>query len=252
MKKVAPLLLLLSSVSLAADQSAVDGFAAMIYQDANSRQMPYRLFVPQGYHKERKYALVVWLHGGAGRGDDNLRQISGGNTAGTRIWTTAETQAKYPSLVLAPQCPAGSNWVGPGYRPTEELRMVVSLIQRVEKEYSIDRNRIYVAGQSMGGYGTWVLLAEYPDLFAAGLPVCGGGDPSKAHLIAHTPVWAFHGDDDEMVDVAGSRAMVEAVRKAGGQVRYSEYPGVGHNSWVNAFAEPELPSWVFAQRRNKK
>ncbi|HSC77141.1 MAG TPA: prolyl oligopeptidase family serine peptidase [Candidatus Acidoferrales bacterium] len=251
MKKAA-LLLLLCAATLPADQSVVDGFAAMTYRDASGQTMPYRLFVPESYAKEQQYALVVWLHGGAGRGSDNLRQISGGNTAGTRVWTRPENQAKYPSLVLAPQCPSNSNWVGPDYRPTEELRMVVKLIEEVEREYSIDRERIYVSGQSMGGYGTWALLAEHPKLFAAGLPVCGGGDLSKTHLIAHTPVWVFHGDEDEMVGVAKSRVLVEALRNAGGQVRYSEYAGVGHNSWEKAFAEPDLLPWVFAQKRTNK
>ena len=102
-------------------------------------------------------------------------------------------------------------------------------------------------GLSKGGYGTWDAICRYPGRFAAAAPVCGGGDPAKANLITNTPVWTFHGDADSVVSVDLTRAMVQAIKDAGGEPRYTEYPGVGHGSWVHAFAEPELLPWLTAQ-----
>ena len=116
------------------------------------------------------------------------------------------------------------------------------------KEYSIDPQRIYLTGLSMGGYGTWDLLARKPDLFAAGVPVCGGGDESTAEKFAKVPVWVFHGDKDTAVPVGRSRTMVEALKKAGGHPKYTEYAGVGHNPWDKAYADPKLMNWLFKQK----
>ena len=119
----------------------------------------------------------------------------------------------------------------------------------MQKEYSIDPQRIYLTGLSMGGYGTWDLLARKPDLFAAGVPVCGGGDESTAGKIAKIPIRVFHGDKDNSVPVARSRTMVEALKKAGGHPKYTEYAGVGHNPWDKAYADPKLMNWLFKQKK---
>jgi predicted peptidase len=112
-----------------------------------------------------------------------------------------------------------------------------------------DRARTYPLVQSMGGYGAWALIAEYPDLFAAAVPICGGGDTAKATRMKNVPVWAFHGELDRAVPVERSREMVAALRRAGGRVRYTEYKGADHVVWNLAFGEAELLPWVFAQRR---
>jgi predicted peptidase len=104
----------------------------------------------------------------------------------------------------------------------------------------------------MGGFGTWDVLARHPDLVAAAVPICGGGNPAKAGKMTGVPIWVFHGDKDEAVKVEQSRTMVEAVKKAGGDVKYTEYPGVGHNSWEKAYAEPELLKWMMSQKRKSK
>jgi predicted peptidase len=117
------------------------------------------------------------------------------------------------------------------------------------KEYSIDPQRIYLTGLSMGGYGTWDLLARKPDLFAAGVPVCGGGGESTAGKIAKIPILVFHGDLDNTVPVSRSRTLVEALKKAGGHPKYTEYAGVGHNSWDKAYADPKLMNWLFQQKK---
>jgi predicted peptidase len=113
----------------------------------------------------------------------------------------------------------------------------------------VDARRVYVVGQSLGGYGTWDLIARYPDLFAAAIPLCGGGDTKRILSARNVPVWAFHGAKDATVPVARSREMVTALRTINSSVRYTEYPNVGHDVWSRAFAEHDLPEWLFAQRR---
>ena len=131
------------------------------------------------------------------------------------------------------------------------MRMVIEILDKVRENYPVDSRRVYVMGMSLGGYGTWDIITRRPTTFAAAVPICGGGDASKASLIAKTPIWAFHGDEDEMVNVSESRRMIEAIKKAGGQPKYTEYKGVGHNSWVLAFKEPDFLSWIFAQTRSE-
>jgi predicted peptidase len=206
--------------------------------------MPYRLFIPKGYDPSRKYPLVLWLHGAGSVGTDNQKQISQASRIGTHIWTTPENQAKNPAFVLAPQCPPGQSWNVPA-----ELDLVLQILTAVQKEFSIDAHRLYVAGQSMGGYGTWAIIASNPSLFAAALPLCGGGRVQDASLLLKMPIWAFHGADDPTVSVWESRKMIDAIKKAGGSPRYTEYPGVGHEVWQRTFKEPGLIDWVFAQHR---
>jgi predicted peptidase len=218
----------------------VDGFAANLFVAANGDSLPYRLFVPVHTDKQVRYPLVLWLHGGMGRGRDNLRQISGGNFLGSHVWTQQENQSQHPAFVLAPQCPEGEiRWEG-------QSNVVIKLLRYLERKFSIDTSRIYVTGQSLGGQGTWAIVAENPATFAAAVPLCGGFDPSKASLIAKTPVWAFHGDADQTVPVSATRTMVQALEKVGGAPRYTEYKGVGHDCWTRAFGEKELVGWVFS------
>ena len=225
-----------------------------MFEKRTFRAMPYRLFIPANYDKNKKYPLVLWLHGAWGRGNDNERQIIEGNTPGATVWTKPENLAKNPAFVLAPQCPAGDRWAtnDSELKPSKQLETVVELLKDLQKQYSIDAGRLYVAGQSMGGYGTWSLITEYPEMFAAAIPLCGGGNASRAKNLVKVPIWAFHGGDDEAVHVSESREMIEAIKRAGGNPRYSEYKGVGHSVWHQAFAEPELLSWVFAQKLSKE
>ena len=259
MKKLGFLLFLtaLLTVSCAAQErpqpAATKTFEAKIYEK-NGKRMPYRLFVPAGYDRNKKYPLVVWLHGGAGRGNDNERQIVEGNRLGATIWTTPENQSKNPTFVLAPQCPEGEWWANNDSeaKPSKQLETVVELLKDLQKQYAIDADRLYVAGQSLGGYGTWSIITEYPEMFAAAIPLCGGGNASRAKNLVNVPIWAFHGELDQAVKASESRAMIEAIKKAGGNPKYTEYKGVGHAVWHQAFAEPELLNWVFAQKRASK
>jgi predicted peptidase len=224
-------------------------FLAKLHQNSRGETMPYRLFVPQGY-KRKKYPLVLWLHGGAGRGNDNLKQISGGNTIGSHVWAGRQNQSKHPCFVVAPQCPANELWATLGTaKPTAQLRLVLELLQDLQRTFSVDAQRLYVTGQSMGGFGTWSVITKHPRMFAAAIPVCGGGDESEASKLTQLPIWAFHGEKDEAVSVERSRKMIAAIRRAGGLPKYTEYKNADHVIWDRVFSETELLSWVFAQNR---
>lgn len=136
--------------------------------------------------------------------------------------------------------------------PTRYLSLVLDLIKELESSYSIDINRRYVLGQSMGGFGTFAILTMQPNMFAAAVPVCGGGDESKAAQIAHIPIWAFHGELDQAVRVERSRNMIAALTKAGGKPKYTEYKGEGHTIWTSVVMEPDLLGWMFSQKRSER
>jgi predicted peptidase len=126
---------------------------------------------------------------------------------------------------------------------------VLGIVNTLQRQFSIDPDRLYIAGQSDGGYGVWNLVTLRPDVFAAAIVVCGGGNPGNAGRAARVPMWVFHGDQDDVAPVGETRQMVEAVKKAGGNPRYTEYAGSGHDIWNRAFADAELVDWLFAQRK---
>ena len=233
-------------------QDVVDGFAGRTHVGAAGTKLPYRLFVPDARARSRPLPLIIYLHGGGGAGTDNQRQIAGGNTAGTHLWTTTQMQSRHPAFVVAPQMPAGNRWGAPqAAEPAPYATLVVELIGVLSKEFAIDPDRIYLVGQSLGGMGTWDLVSKRPQLFAAAVPLCGNGNPERVKAARNVSIWAFHGAKDEVVPVTGSRELVAALRSTGSQVKYTEYPDGGHDVWTLAFADPELPNWLFAQRRKK-
>lgn len=243
------LALLVPTISRAQEREKI--LSPHIFKNTKSETLPYRLFVPQNYDRKKKYPLVVYLHGSGGVGDDNLKQIQGGNGYLIDFFTQAKSQTRYPAFVVAPQS-AGDGWIGSDISkpaPTRQLRLVVDLIGDLQRSYSIDGSRLYVAGQSLGGFGTFAIVSEFPQLFAAGVPLCGGADESKVLSIIKTPLWVFHGEKDEAVPVDSSRRIVAAIKKAGGNVKYTEYRGEGHNIWLKVVKEPELLSWLFAQHK---
>ena len=214
------------------------------------KNLPYRLFIPLHYDQKKKYPLVVYLHGGGGRGNDNQKQIDGGNGYLIDFFTGDETQARYPSFVVAPQSPM-EGWIeADSITPTRYLHLVYEMISQLQRTYNIDGARVYVAGQSMGGFGTFAIISEYPRTFAAGIALCGGGDQSKVARLTNVPIWVFHGTKDESVPVERSRTIVAAIKNAGGaKVRYTEYSDTGHIIWPSVVKETELLAWLFAQRK---
>jgi predicted peptidase len=219
--------------------------------------MPYRLFRPEA---AGKVPLVVYLHGSGGLGDDNLKQLGLGNIFGTRVWLLPENQKQFPCFVLAPQTDRG--WAR--YDLTQEQdgrakvvpglgdgsRLALEIVDALCREFPIDRSRIYVTGQSMGGAGVWNMTAHRKAFFAAAVACCGSPTADDASESVGTPLWAFHGDSDQTVPVTISRDRIAAVRKAGAHPLYTEYAGVDHNVWQWAFTEPALLRWVFSQRRD--
>jgi predicted peptidase len=242
-------LLVALASSAAAGSQREEILQARTFRNSKGETLLYRLFVPENYDRSKKYPLVLYLHGGGGRGNDNRKQIEGGNGYLIDLFTAKETQSKYPSFVVAPQSPMQEGWIEyDSITPTRQLRLVFELIGDLQRTYSIDRDRLYVSGQSMGGFGTFAIVSEHPRLFAAAVSVCGGGDESRAARFHSTPVWAFHGEKDEAVNVERSRKMIAAIKKAGGRVRYTEYAGEGHLIWSKVVKEPELLPWLFGHR----
>jgi predicted peptidase len=218
--------------------------------------MPYRLFRPKA---SGKLPLVIYLHGSGGLGDDNLKQLGFGNIFGTRVWLLPENQKTFPCYVLVPQTDRGWNRYDLSQEsegPAKVLpglgdgsRLALEIVDALCHEFPIDGRRIYVMGQSMGGAGTWNVITNRPHFFAAAVICCGSVSAEDGTGSIDTPLWNFHGDSDQTVPVSASRNRIAARRKAGGHPLYTEYPGVDHNVYEWAFTEPELPKWVFAQRR---
>lgn len=231
-----------------------DLFAARVFINNAGQIMPYRLLTPKDYDATKRYPLVLFFHGAGERGTNNQAQL----LHGTRLFISPENRDKFPCFVVAPQCPDKQQWVDMPWgadsgtrpeKPSAAMSLALGILDSVIQEFSVETNRLYVTGLSMGGYGTWDCISRFPSRFAAGAPVCGGGDEKTiTSEVARVPVWAFHSDDDTVVKVGRTRNMIAAMRTAGGQPKYFEYWGLGHGSWDRAYSEPELLPWMFAQR----
>ncbi len=232
------------------DPTLLKRFDARTFQDKSGATLKYRLFKPSGYSTNgTNYPLVLFLHGAAGLGDDNQHQFNGGNEVPPLALTAPEAQSRFPSFMIVPQCPRGDSWTAYGKEPSTMIRLTFAAIDALKQEFPLDANRFYLVGVSMGGNGAWDVATRFPNKFAAVVPICGSGDPDKAKKVTQLPIWCFHGASDPLISVEYARKMMAALRKAGGNPRYTEYPGVGHDSYRNAFREPELLPWLFGQRR---
>jgi predicted peptidase len=224
---------------------------------ADGKTLLYRLLKPTDAEAGKKYPLVIMLHGAGERGSDNKKQLAWfWDAKKPRVLGRPEVAAA-KAFVVVPQCPDGKQWVNVPWAKgsytspavSEPLQLTIDLVDSLVKELPIDPDRVSIIGMSMGGFGAFDAAQRRPDLFAAVVSICGAGDPAKAKDIAHVPVWAFHGDQDDAVPVAGSREIVAALKKAGGTPKYSEYRDTGHHSWLPAFDEKEFWNWVFAQKK---
>lgn len=225
-------------------------FRKDLYADKKGAEIPYRLFVPLGYDANRKYPLLLWLHGGTGRGDDNVRQLTGENQLGTHFWITNDVQLKFPMFVLAPQCPSGQTWADPEFNlPSKWLILAMGTLAKVEKQFSIDTDRIYLAGQSMGGLGIWSLLQTHQGQWAAAIVMSAYDTFTDVPAIVAVPLWVFQGDADASVPVSVVRSMMAQLKKVHANLRYTEYHKVDHQVWNKAFAEPDLLPWLSSQKR---
>jgi predicted peptidase len=206
--------------------------------DDTGNDLPYALHVPSGYQldESKKWPLVLFLHGASERGDDPSPLAVHGPVK------QAAQGADLPFVVVAPQCPAYSTW-------SCELDGLYALIEEVSAHHRIDADRVYCTGLSMGGTGTWALAARFPNRFAAVVPICGAWMPEIAPRIAELPVWTFHGEEDSSIPVKHTEQVVGALRNLGSPVRFTRYPGVGHDSWTRTYDNPEVYEWMLEQRR---
>lgn len=205
----------------------------------------YQVYVPAKIREQAKLPVIVFLHGIGQRGEGGFVPSQGGANAMLRSYLE-----QIPAIVLLPQCRSGRYWHEP-----EMDRMVTESLSQTVAEFGADDARLYLTGVSMGGFGAWHMASKHPGKFAALVPICGGSPLNAADRftpvargVGRTPVWVFHGADDSIVPVSESRRMVAALKAAGGDVRYNEYAGIGHNVWLKVLAEPELLPWMLAQR----
>ncbi len=205
--------------------------------DGSTRR--YVIFIPRAYDPSKKWPAILFLHGAGERGEDNQVQVKVGLGPVIR-----RQENQFGFITVLPQSAPQAWWTHP-----KEKEYALAALEKTRKDYSIDPRRIYLTGLSMGGAGTWALAADQPQTWAAIAPICGPADPTAAPKVVHLPCWCFHGQADDTVKVAQSQKMIEALKSLGGQPRYTEYPGVGHNSWDRAYGTAELFSWFLANPR---
>jgi predicted peptidase len=251
------------------------GYSMHVYTDAAGKTLTYYLYIPSNYNPQRKYPLVLLLHGGGERSNPQATLAQNQKILlqqqYVQVWSgdysapnNPEVQQHWPSFIVVPQISAGQQWVNvPVHngsyvqpaQPSTQLLLTKELLDTLQQHYSgIDANRLYITGLSLGGYGVWDAIERWPGYFAAAAPLAGAGDPSKAALLTHLPIWAFHGSNDTTVPVSGSRSMIAAIKSAGGDPRYTEFAGASHAIWGLVYSAPNVSNretnffpWLFAQ-----
>jgi predicted peptidase len=199
----------------------------------------YLLYLPRGYGEDaaRRWPLVLFLHGAGERGT-NLDDVKRHGLA-----RVLEEGLDLPAIAVSPQCLPDARW---------SSRTLSALLDEIERTHAVDLDRVYLTGLSMGGFGVWALAIAEPHRFAALVPVCGGGDPAAVCRIQHLPVWTFHGEQDEVVPVARTREMVDALAACGGNVRLTIYPDLAHDSWTDTYANPKLYTWLLSHTSRRE
>ncbi|WP_218162128.1 dienelactone hydrolase family protein [Chitinophaga sp. CF118] len=228
----------------------------------NGDTLRYRMLLPVNYDSQKSYPLVIFLHGAGERGGDNAAQLLHGGS----LFLKDSLRQQYPSFVIFPQCPKDSTWAplrlnrdntgkvtglifSENDREPVPGQMVKSLLDSLLKTGKINSKKVYIGGLSLGGMGTFDLITRYPKVWAAAFPICGAGNAATAARFAKVPVWIFHGGADPVVPVTFSQDYYKALKALNADVQYTEYPGVGHNSWDNVFAEPGLLKWLFSNTK---
>lgn len=223
------------------------------------KELPYRILYPKDFDKKKKYPLHIFLHGAGERGSDNVSQLIHGSDLFLKM------NVNYPAIVIFPQCPKDNTWAVVGHsrinnqnlfsfpkdpQHTWAMEALLKLLDKTLNKKYIDTNRVYLGGLSMGGMGTFELLHTRPDTFAAATPICGAGNSENTSSWAKkTPVWIFHGEKDTAVPVIYSKNIIEALKQEGISPKASLYPDVQHDSWTNAFADPDFFPWIYSQSK---
>jgi predicted peptidase len=249
---VALLIAFLSYLAITLQEN--EDFETKIYNSSSGISIPYRIHIPSNMDAIKKYPLVIFFHGSGERGMDNAKQL----IHGVRDILSYSIQSNEPAIIIAPQSPHNKQWVNVPWgadshvmsgEPSQPMEMAIALMNDVISSQPVDKKRIYVTGLSMGGFGAWDILQRLPNLFAAGILVCGGGDATQAEKIKDIPIWAFHGDKDTVVKTIRSRDMIAAIKKAGGKPLYTEYKGVAHDSWTQTYSDKNVLRWLFEQKK---
>ena len=209
--------------------------------DNKTKSLDYLIALPKGYDPNDKQGdavpLMLFLHGAGERGKDLDKLKKHGPPK------MVEKGHDFGAIVVSPQCPADTWW-------TAHTEILSALLDKIEREHNVDKDRIYVTGLSMGGYGTFALAAKEPERFAAAVPICGGGTPKQAKALTKLPMWVFHGDADKVIDVSESTRMVKLINEHDGEnAKLTIYKGVGHNSWDRAYGDKAMWKWMFEQKR---
>lgn len=260
MKKIIYLVLMLSATNanFAQDFTLFKKELLIIGKDT----LPYRILLPENFDVKKQYPVIYFLHGAGERGNDNEKQL----VHGSKLFLLDSIRKNYPAIVIFPQCSEKSFWSSVAFKydsvskkrsfafsataePTIAMQLLLKLTGKIEKQFDVNKTRVYVMGLSMGGMGTFEIVNRKPGYFPAAIPICGGGDASTAPVLAPVKWWIFHGAKDDVVLPVYSDIMVDALKKAGADVKYTLYPDANHNSWDAAFAEPTLMNWLFTQKK---
>lgn len=217
-----------------------DKITGQFVKATSPKGLLYQFMGNPAWDGKQRYPLVIWLHGAGQSGNDNEAQSAGS----PKPWFTPENQAKHPCFALMPQCP--DQTIGWKAGVADNL---MALIADLVENLPIDTSRIYITGSSMGGSGTWTIIAKWPQVFAAAVPLCGGADLKTAETIKSVPIWVFHGDKDDQVPTDRSRTMVAALKAVKGNVQYTELAGEGHLITGVVYPKPELHEWLFQQKK---
>ncbi|TBW30352.1 prolyl oligopeptidase family serine peptidase [Gramella sp. KN1008] len=229
---------------------------------AQGDTLNYRILYPEGFSEDKKYPLVLFLHGAGERGDDNESQL----VHGSDLFLKKENRENFPAIVIFPQAPKKDYWAKVEVKrdtmpfqfdfknkeePTRSLDLVMQLMDTVVSKDFINPDRVYVGGLSMGGMGTYEIIFKKPDMFAAAFAICGGANEEIAeNYPAGFNIWIFHGEKDDIVPSRFSKAMARSINHYGGNAKLSLYPEDNHNSWDSAFSEPYLLEWLFSHHKN--
>jgi predicted peptidase len=231
---------------LTAGDKPKTGFVDKTFKNDDGSESPYVLLVPHAYDGKTPVPVILFLHGAGETKGGKMMPVQQGIAPHIK----GRREKTFPAIVVIPQAEAAKSRVGGRwYADAPDGKRALAILDEVQKEYETDPNRVYLTGLSMGGFGTWHMAFAHPDRWAAIVPICGGGDPKAAETIKHIPCWVWHGDKDTAVKVDLSRQMVEALKKAGGEPRYTELEWVGHNSWDAAYASEDLYAWLFRQKK---
>ncbi|MCL3781443.1 hypothetical protein EMN47_13715 [Prolixibacteraceae bacterium JC049] len=199
-------------------------------------EMDYLLYLPQDYNKDanQNWPLILFLHGAGEQGND-LEKIKKHGPP-----MLIEKGKQFPFIIVSPQATRGWN-----------ADFLMQMLQEIIQKHKVDKDRIYLTGLSMGGYGTWKMGAKFPNFFAAIVPICGGGNPTEIWKLRHMPVWCFHGDADHIVPLSQSEMMVTPLKEINQQVKFTIFPNTGHESWIEAYNDPKLYEWLLSHKRYK-